>query len=1028
MNVVFVSSCQKRAVKQTRRILDQYANRISSNTWISPITMEALDEVRALLNKVATRQSSISCFRNAGRQKLKLLWTVGTHKFIDSNGFHMTGSKSANRIGNNINTDIISMSSLAGYTHDLGKATVLFQAKLKGVNNFPVQDPIRHEWVSAIILERIINGATVTNAFEALEWSEHSAKEWNPFHKTLGLKDKYDALLYAVGTHHGLMGTTKNSQNIPMNKLPFNLMRTDFYFKGIDADHPFHNAPGEYYRVAGHLNKQLRSKIENRASRFKFEQSNDPQYLRAVAIISRVNLIMADHTVSSRRTECIGSNLYANTKSNTNGNGRSLDQSLDYHLNNVGDKANDFAYLNQSTVWPGLPQHNVDMIMVPSDPNSRFHWQNDATDVLISARNRSDAPALVMNVAGTGAGKTRMNAKALAALNQRQELRITTALGLRTLTLQTANAYRKELSISKNDLTCIIGDRVIKKLNKSNIDDNPDELVFDVTYNSSNYIPEYLDEYCQIAKNSKALLSPPVLVSTIDYIIAAGEPHKQGHHVLASLRLMNSDLIIDEIDDYSPNSFFAVLRLVEMAAMYGANVVTSSATLPFPMAEQLTRVFASGAAMWSKLRHKQKSEFISVIIDNYQQPKVIISDNYQDSYKAYCKSNRDALKLMKGQKTKVAEIIAKTSSNIDEAFTEIKDCCEIMHHRHSWEYKNTGIKISFGLIRVGFIKNIYALANYLANYLDKEFKDAYIGTYHSDEFTIQRFMKEKILDRILDRKNGNSNIENCEYIESLIQKSNSKEIRFIVIASPVEEVGRDHDFDWGILEPSSARSLVQTAGRINRHRFHKICKPNIAILDKSFSCFNGDCDSEVHYGLMGFETEDDRFPSHSLSEIINLDILNDFTAELRFGESMISKLEDESINQIINYPVDLLTLSHKNKAIWISDVLYKKYPLRERNNSEEFILKDGELFMITIDATKSETTRVVEYTEISAKKNSWLNWSDEELKGFCDRYGINVTEGFKVSLNIYANESPNIEIDKSFGVNKNPAASGGVFR
>lgn len=41
---------------------------------------------------------------------------------------------------------------------------------------------------------------------------------------------------------------------------------------------------------------------------------------------------------------------------------------------------------------------------------------------------------------------------------------------------------------------------------------------------------------------------------------------------------------------------------------------------------------------------------------------------------------------------------------------------------------------------------------------------------------------------------------------------------FIVLASPVCEVGRDWDGDWALGEPSSLRALIQLAGRVQRHR------------------------------------------------------------------------------------------------------------------------------------------------------------------------------------------------------------------
>ena len=48
----------------------------------------------------------------------------------------------------------------------------------------------------------------------------------------------------------------------------------------------------------------------------------------------------------------------------------------------------------------------------------------------------------------------------------------------------------------------------------------------------------------------------------------------------------------------------------------------------------------------------------------------------------------------------------------------------------------------------------------------------------------------------------------------------------------MEEIGRDHDFDWAIVEPSSYRSIIQLAGRVHRHRpcLQDISAPNIGVM------------------------------------------------------------------------------------------------------------------------------------------------------------------------------------------------------
>ena len=70
-----------------------------------------------------------------------------------------------------------------------------------------------------------------------------------------------------------------------------------------------------------------------------------------------------------------------------------------------------------------------------------------------------------------------------------------------------------------------------------------------------------------------------------------------------------------------------------------------------------------------------------------------------------------------------------------------------------------------------------------------------------------------------------------DVIRQHLDSTEHEHVVFILVATPVEEVGRDHDFDWAIVEPSSYRSIIQLAGRVLRHRKleQDIQKPNIAL-------------------------------------------------------------------------------------------------------------------------------------------------------------------------------------------------------
>ena len=86
-------------------------------------------------------------------------------------------------------------------------------------------------------------------------------------------------------------------------------------------------------------------------------------------------------------------------------------------------------------------------------------------------------------------------------------------------------------------------------------------------------------------KKHKQFLHAPVLTCTIDYIIKATEITRGGRYILPTLRLMSSDLVIDEIDDFDNQDLIAIGRLIHLAGMLGRKVMISSATIPPDLAE-----------------------------------------------------------------------------------------------------------------------------------------------------------------------------------------------------------------------------------------------------------------------------------------------------------------------------------------------------------------------------------------------------------------------------------------------------------
>ena len=61
----------------------------------------------------------------------------------------------------------------------------------------------------------------------------------------------------------------------------------------------------------------------------------------------------------------------------------------------------------------------------------------------------------------------------------------------------------------------------------------------------------------------RKLISAPMLVCTVDHLAPATESLRAGRQIAPMLRLMSSDLVLDELDDYDLDDLPALTRLVQ---------------------------------------------------------------------------------------------------------------------------------------------------------------------------------------------------------------------------------------------------------------------------------------------------------------------------------------------------------------------------------------------------------------------------------------------------------------------------------
>ena len=136
-------------------------------------------------------------------------------------------------------------------------------------------------------------------------------------------------------------------------------------------------------------------------------------------------------------------------------------------------------------------------------------------------------------MASTGCGKTIANARIMYALaDEREGCRFSVALGLRTLTLQTGDAYRDLLKLGEDELGVLVGSQAVKTLHQLSKEqeimgsgsESADDLLADlyVSYQGQIYDGR-LKHWLSSSPKLEQLVSAPVVVSTIDHLMPATE-------------------------------------------------------------------------------------------------------------------------------------------------------------------------------------------------------------------------------------------------------------------------------------------------------------------------------------------------------------------------------------------------------------------------------------------------------------------------------------------------------------------------
>ncbi|WP_312257392.1 type I-F CRISPR-associated helicase Cas3f [Stutzerimonas nitrititolerans] len=900
MNILLIAQCEKRALIETRRILDQFAERRGERTWQTPITQAGLDTLRKLLRKTARRNTAVACHWIRGKDYSELLWIVGDASRFNEQGAVPTNTtrrdvlRKADENDWHTGEDIKLLAQMAALLHDLGKASVAFQQRLRG--QLSDKNLYRHEWVSlrlflafvgpdddAAWLQRMANPDSMDDAcWLAPGRYLRDGLDPHPPPPFKDLPPLAAAIAWLVVTHHRLpvLPCTTEEGGKPwfgQKSKTFNASQLANLLEMVEHDwnelrqNATPDTISPYWQFADELPVVLpkwRTRAAKLATRLQ-AMNNRPDRQSwldnpYVMHLARLCLMLADHHYSSLPADSAqrvrgdsACRLYANTDRDGK-----LKQPLDEHLLGVARMVGSICHSlpGFERYLPRLARHRG---LKKRSTSERFRWQDKAFDAATALRQQAaEHGAFIINMASTGCGKTLANARVLYALADPQHsMRATFALGLRTLTLQTGRSYREDLHLSDDELAIRVGGSASRRLFKyyqEQAHDTGSESVQALLEEDSHVLYEGQHaDHPLLAKamhdeRIRSLLSAPMLVCTIDHLMPATEAQRAGRQIAPMLRLMSSDLVLDELDDFDLADLPALTRLVHWAGLLGSRVLLSSATLPPSLVDGMFQAYRAGRQQYQRNRGQHGGsgsplQIACLWLDEFAPQQATCSDAQQFNSAHQQFVQRRVKSLAQATQREGAkrcaellplEISAKQEDAVRSAFAaEVQKAIIEAHSRHHETCPHSGKQVSFGLVRMANIGPLFDIAQELLRLGAPDGYHIHLCVYHSRFPLLLRSAIEHQLDTCLNRRKAEAVYEQASVRAAIDQHPEANHL-FVVLGSPVTEVGRDHDYDWAVVEPSSMRSLIQLAGRVQRHRNQHCQMPNILLFDTNLKYFS----------------------------------------------------------------------------------------------------------------------------------------------------------------------------------------------
>lgn len=926
-NYLLVSQCQGKAFKHARRTASGFLARLGQDTWQGTLSTEALKIMIQELKRKASKLSCVVVYDVSGRTRQKVIHIGNRARYVESGEFAFSVHKASAKPMPNPSTQMRLLSKIcemAGYLHDLGKATKRFQEKLDfGVKyNKGLGDPIRHEVVSVLMGSVLLQWLENQDISE-LTLNPRALGRWcdEAFQDHLGQfassDDPYAISSQIASTINDLMGESRWAKEQLVFTSTLWLILAHHRMPQGESDRANQMFPGIHYSGRSHNDYFLKCQVQanrlddakpddfvtqykikdvqenlalyagtsmapalqpwhdlnwqtNVISSFKRLRvlfhaaeaelpsnalTSNGEWATAMALMGRTALVYADYMVSHEKvaegaTRKAGS-VYANTV--REGERGVYADTLTKHLNEVGKRTGRYfqdMFIKPETLIESFPSMTLDErnAMLPglnmSSYDARYLWQDKVR--LELTKHRSDQPFFGSVMGKTGAGKTRGNIMVMHAM--KKDVRFTCALGLRSLVSQTYKAYQEPfIGLSEDNLAILIGE---SQGSSTKVNQEVQGTGNDLANDSVQLLGDYVLEGSSVCEHplsvlfdthkQRSMLTQPIQVMTVDHI-APGASLARSSELKLLLHLMGTDIVLDEIDDYPVESQAALMRMAFISGVFGRSFVISSATATPVIQKAFFEAWYTGYSQGRLLlQSKERPISPKVVLASHvakSEIKVSTAECFEKdcsdfiaavAQEAIANARHRMEVIPHGERSDIpappslANLYDSTTLSVSQHLA-LSAAMKAFHDR--FHVISDKVSVSSGFVRLNNVKHAQHLALFLNQHNDSGVHFVPI-CYHAKMMAFERAQIEQFLLSLNCRKDshdidGDQRILYHPAVKAAMFSAKSMgktAVIFVVCTTSILEVGRDHDYDWAILEPSSTRSLVQSCGRVWRHR------------------------------------------------------------------------------------------------------------------------------------------------------------------------------------------------------------------